>query len=228
MAVHYPVVSFDLDRTLIFHAKASKQEEVVRLLNRQGVAVTVGSYRQAAHLAREFYDVLGYSYGGDATQLRYEYVRLIVELLGCKDPDVIRSVAAYYQEYDDDPANFLTPPAARSLLSLLVVNGVRLVAVSSNLAASQRLRHCGIADVFDALFTPALGAPKAALFPLLLQQLGCRASEVLHVGDDPILDVLAPRRAGIDAVLFDPEHKHATLAWATVVHSYAGLEPLLL
>jgi FMN phosphatase YigB (HAD superfamily) len=227
MPVRYPVVSFDLDRTLIFHAKGSKQEEVVGLLNRQGVAATVGGYRQAAQVAREFYDVLGYSYGGDAVQLRSDYVRLIVELLGCKDPDVVCSVADHYREYDEEPANFFVPPAARSLLSLLLVRGVQLVAVSSNLAAAQRLRHCGIADVFDALFTPALGAPKAALFSLLPQQLGCRPSAILHIGDDPILDVLAPRRAGLDAVLFDPEYKYADLAWTTVVRSYAGLEPLL-
>jgi HAD superfamily hydrolase (TIGR01549 family) len=39
--------------------------------------------------------------------------------------------------------------------------------------------------------------PDASIFHALCERLGCAPSEVLHVGDDPELDVLGARRAGL-------------------------------
>lgn len=220
----YRVISFDLDRTLIFHARSAKQDQVVTLLQAQGLEVTAESYRAATHLAREFYDVLGYHYASNPTQLRYDYVQLVLQRLGCGDAQLIAHVADFYQRFDDDPANFYTPPEAKSLLLQLQRGGFQLFAISSNLMATQRVQHCGVAGMFQEVLTPVLGVAKAELYRRLIAQSDALPNQVLHVGDDPILDVLAPQRLGIHALLFDPDNRYATLPWQHIVRSYTELE----
>jgi putative hydrolase of the HAD superfamily len=227
MRKRYPAVSFDLDRTLIFHARDTKRAQVVARLNALGYAATGTGYRSATLLAREFYDVLGYQYAQNPAQLRYDYVRVVLEGVGCADPAVIQEVAAFYQSYDDFSGNFFIPDAARELLQRARAADIRLTALSSNLMAEQRIAHCGLDGIFEEVFCPLYGRPKAALFGLLLERLEIAPGECLHIGDDPILDVLAPRGAGIEAVLFDPHDKYAALAWPARVRSYEELTPWL-
>jgi len=223
MQLRYPIVSFDLDLTLIFHVKSNRQEQVVAMLNRRGYPTTLDDYRAALHIAREFYDVLGYQYAQDPALLRFEYVRLVLEYLGCRDPSTLDAVAAFYREYDEQPANFHTPDDARTLLAAVQTSGHRLVAISSNLMAAQRATYCGLDGFFADILTPVLGCAKPELYRVMLERMPVEPAQILHIGDDPIRDVLAPRRYGIDAVLFDPREKHARLAWPAVAHSYPAL-----
>jgi 2-haloalkanoic acid dehalogenase type II len=75
----------------------------------------------------------------------------------------------------------------------------RLFALSNGNAD---LTRCGLADVFDGHITArTAGAakPDARIFARLLDQSGARADEVLHVGDDPLADVVGAMRAGMQA-----------------------------
>ena len=58
----------------------------------------------------------------------------------------------------------------------------------------------------DAHFTAQISAremgvakPDARIFTALCQRLGCAPAQVLHVGDDPLLDVAGARDAGLQA-----------------------------
>ena len=51
----YQLISFDLDRTLIFHAKGAKHDEAVALLAELGFPTTVAAYQSATHVARQFF-----------------------------------------------------------------------------------------------------------------------------------------------------------------------------
>lgn len=219
----YRVISFDLDRTLIFHAKGSKHEQVVAMLAGLGYPTTITAFQSATHVAREFYDVLGYQFADAPADLRTKYVQVVLELIGCADPSAIATVASFYFAYDQEPTNFFVPAEATALLEALHRDGLHLVAISSNLFALQRLQHCGLSHVFSTVLTPALGVPKAELYRMLLDSVESDASAVLHIGDDPILDVLAPQCYGIDAILFDPHGKYVTLTWPDVVRSHAEL-----
>ena len=76
----------------------------------------------------------------------------------------------------------------------------RLFAVSNGNADLQR---CGIADLFAGHVTAsAAGAakPDARIFAALLAMAGVEAHEVLHIGDDPLADVVGATRAGMQAV----------------------------
>ena len=76
----------------------------------------------------------------------------------------------------------------------------RLFAVSNGNADLER---CGVADLFDGHVTAsAAGAakPDARIYAHLLHAAGVLPIEVLHVGDDPLADVVGATRAGLQAV----------------------------
>jgi putative hydrolase of the HAD superfamily len=76
----------------------------------------------------------------------------------------------------------------------------RLFAVSNGNAD---LARCGIAEFFDGHITAsAAGAakPDARIFAALIDMAGVEASQVLHIGDDPLADVVGATRAGLQAV----------------------------
>jgi 2-haloalkanoic acid dehalogenase type II len=76
----------------------------------------------------------------------------------------------------------------------------RLFALSNGNADLER---CGLADLFDGHVTAsAAGAakPDARIFEHLLRTAGVSPGEVLHVGDDPLADVVGATQAGIQAV----------------------------
>ena len=76
----------------------------------------------------------------------------------------------------------------------------RLFALSNGNADLER---CGIGDLFDGhISARAAGAakPDARIFAQLLKLAGASAAETLHIGDDPLADVIGAGRAGIPAV----------------------------
>jgi HAD superfamily hydrolase (TIGR01509 family) len=76
----------------------------------------------------------------------------------------------------------------------------RLFALSNGNADLQR---CGIADLFAGHVTAsAAGAakPDARIFARLLAVAGVEPHQVLHIGDDPLTDVIGATRAGMQAV----------------------------
>ncbi len=81
----------------------------------------------------------------------------------------------------------------------------RLFALSNGNAD---LRRCGIADVFEGHVTASrAGAakPDARIFAHLLELAKVEPIEVLHIGDDPLADVVGARRAGMQAVWLNRE-----------------------
>jgi HAD superfamily hydrolase (TIGR01549 family) len=76
----------------------------------------------------------------------------------------------------------------------------RLFAVSNGNAD---LARCGIADLFEGHVTAAAAGaakPDARIFAHLLREAGAAPEEVLHIGDDPLADVVGATQAGIQAV----------------------------
>jgi putative hydrolase of the HAD superfamily len=76
----------------------------------------------------------------------------------------------------------------------------RLFALSNGNAD---LHRCGIGDLFAGHITArAAGAakPDARIYAALLEMAGVEAHQVLHVGDDPLADVVGAMQAGMQAV----------------------------
>jgi putative hydrolase of the HAD superfamily len=75
----------------------------------------------------------------------------------------------------------------------------RLYALSNGNADLQR---CGVARWFEGHITAiSAGAakPDARIFQRLLHEAGVAAARVLHIGDDPLLDVMGATQAGLQA-----------------------------
>jgi len=89
----------------------------------------------------------------------------------------------------------------------------RLYALSNGNADLER---CGLADHFDGHVTArSAGAakPDARIFARLLEEAGVAASQVLHVGDDPLADVLGAERAGMGSVWLNRDARAWPAPW---------------
>jgi FMN hydrolase / 5-amino-6-(5-phospho-D-ribitylamino)uracil phosphatase len=83
----------------------------------------------------------------------------------------------------------------------------RLFAVSNGNAD---LKRCGIAHWFEGHVTAiSAGAakPDIRIFTQLLNQAGVEASQILHIGDDPRLDVIGATDAGMQAAWLNRDAK---------------------
>jgi len=70
------------------------------------------------------------------------------------------------------------------------------------------LRRVGLEPYFHAVLTMReLGArkPDAAFFEAVLHRIGCPAQEVAMIGDDYRVDVVGAKRAGLQAIWFNPK-----------------------
>ena len=99
-------------------------------------------------------------------------------------------------------------PFARRVMADLRAEGCRL-GVISNAAGNvaELLAHHELAEMLDAIIDSAIVGvekPDPAIFELALRQLGVAASEAIHVGDLPAVDVAGAQAVGIEAVLIDP------------------------
>jgi FMN hydrolase / 5-amino-6-(5-phospho-D-ribitylamino)uracil phosphatase len=117
-------------------------------------------------------------------------------------------------------------PDVRPALERLRSN-YRLFAVSNGNAD---LHRCGIADFFDGHVTAsAAGAakPDARIFGHLLQIAQVEPIEVLHIGDDPLADVIGATRAGMQAVWLNRESRPWPNEFAPPLRTVSTLADIL-
>jgi HAD superfamily hydrolase (TIGR01509 family) len=141
-----------------------------------------------------------------------EHVRAILGAVDGKLParvpaDVMRALIDAYAR-----PILMVPPAvddgARLALERLRAQGLTLAIVSNTMRTPgttlrKLLERFGLLAAFaHATFSDEVGVrkPDAEIFALTLRALHVEPSAVVHVGDDPILDVLGARRAGLRTI----------------------------
>src|SRR5271163_3283725 len=90
----------------------------------------------------------------------------------------------------------------------------RLFALSNGNADLQR---CGLADLFSGHVTArAAGAakPDARIFARLAALAGVEAHQVLHIGDDPLADVVGATQAGMQSAWLNRDARHWPVQFA--------------
>jgi len=134
-------------------------------------------------------------HGHDLTFLRHRSLKDLFGAAGLAESLADEALEVFFaarnrvELYDD---------ARPSLLRLR--SHYRLFAVSNGNADLQR---CGIADLFSGHVTAsAAGAakPDARIYAALLDLAGVEAHQVMHIGDDPLADVVGATQAGLQAV----------------------------
>jgi HAD superfamily hydrolase (TIGR01549 family) len=103
----------------------------------------------------------------------------------------------------------------------------RLFALSNGNADLER---CGIGALFDGHVSAiAAGAakPDARIFQALRDMTGVAASEILHVGDDPITDVVGARQAGMQTAWLNRDARSWPVALAPPARTISTLAEIL-
>jgi putative hydrolase of the HAD superfamily len=103
----------------------------------------------------------------------------------------------------------------------------RLFALSNGNADLER---CGLGEFFDGHVSAiAAGAakPDARIFAALREAAGVRAEEILHVGDDPITDVVGARQAGMQTVWLNRDARSWPVALAPPARTISTLAEIL-
>jgi HAD superfamily hydrolase (TIGR01509 family) len=102
----------------------------------------------------------------------------------------------------------------------------RLFALSNGNADLER---CGIGDLFDGHVTAAdAGAakPHPRIFAHLLRAVGVEPMDVLHIGDDPLADVVGATQAGMQAVWLNRDGRAWPSQFAPPMRTIATLDEL--
>jgi len=103
----------------------------------------------------------------------------------------------------------------------------RLFALSNGNADPER---CGLGEYFDGHVSAiAAGAakPDARIFAALRDMAGVPADEILHVGDDPITDVVGARQAGMQTAWLNRDARSWPVALAPPARTISTLAEIL-
>jgi FMN hydrolase / 5-amino-6-(5-phospho-D-ribitylamino)uracil phosphatase len=103
----------------------------------------------------------------------------------------------------------------------------RLFALSNGNADLQR---CGLGAFFDGHVSAiAAGAakPDARIFAALRDRAGVPADEILHIGDDPITDVVGARQAGMQTAWLNRDARSWPVALAPPARTISTLAEIL-
>ncbi|HVU70859.1 MAG TPA: HAD family hydrolase [Ktedonobacteraceae bacterium] len=121
-------------------------------------------------------------------------------------PAVIEHAAILHREHYQASRQAVVGAAA--LLEHLRQQSLKIVVVTNNLVEEQidKLRHLKLEHLVDELVTSeevGFIKPDPRIFQAALERSGCRAEEVVMVGDSWKADVLGARQAGIRAIWFN-------------------------
>jgi len=191
------VMSFDLDDTLwpVGPVIAAAESALLSWLRERYPLTLIGHDTESLRALRAGVAQRFPERGHDLTFLRHRTLKDLfgaaghAESLADEALEVFFSARNRVEFYDD------VRPALNRLRSRY-----RLFAVSNGNADLQR---CGIGDLFAGHVTAsAAGAakPDARIYAALLKMAGVGAARVLHIGDDPLADVVGATQAGMQAV----------------------------
>jgi putative hydrolase of the HAD superfamily len=209
-------VTVDLWGTLLFEPTASDdRHKPRRLADFETILRGAGVSAGPAALERAYRDsggFLGQLWQQNRDVPVEDHVRAI--LVGL-DPELPRRLGgAVFRELVEAYARpaLLAPPAvdsgARRALTALAEQGYRLALVSNTMRTPGRIlrellrRHDLLTCFTHLTFSDECGVrkPEPAIFHRTLQAVGVEPAEAIHVGDDPVLDVVGARSAGMRVI----------------------------
>ena len=191
------VLSFDLDDTLwpVAPVIAAAENVLLAWLRARYPRTVSGHDVESLRLLRAAVTGRFPEHGHDLTFLRHRALKDLFGAAGHSEALADDALEVFLAErnrvsfYED----------ARLSLARLSAH-YRLFALSNGNAD---LGRCGIADLFAGHVTArAAGAakPDARIFAHLIRMAGVEPQQVLHIGDDPLADVVGAMRAGLQAV----------------------------
>ena len=205
------VLSFDLDDTLwpVGPVIAAAERQLLSWLRERHPEIVSGHDLESLRALRDGVAQRFPERSHDLTFLRHRALKDLFGAAGHAESladaalEVFFSARNRVEFYDD----------VRPALSRLR-DRYRLFAISNGNAD---LHRCGIGDLFAGHVTAiAAGAakPDARIYAALLEMAGVEAAQVLHIGDDPLADVIGATRAGMQAVWLNRDGREWPAAFA--------------
>lgn len=143
-------------------------------------------------------------YAGRSSSTRFHdafWRGIVAASTGSTSPRVFEHLYGYYAE----PGAWRVLPGAADALMRLRAAGLKTAVLSNNDARLRPLLDgLGLGHLFDAVVLSAeVGSekPSPVIFERALSALGLPGNQVVHVGDDRLLDVWGARDAGLLALL---------------------------
>jgi FMN hydrolase / 5-amino-6-(5-phospho-D-ribitylamino)uracil phosphatase len=205
------VLSFDLDDTLwpVGPVIAAAENTMLSWLKAHYPGTVSGHDIESMRALRAEVAVRFPQYGHDLTFLRR---RALQDLFAAAGHEEALAEGAFEVFFDARNRVELYADVRPALLRLQ--SRYRLYALSNGNAD---LGRCGIADLFAGHVTArnaGMAKPDARIFARLADLAGVDAAEVLHVGDDPLTDVVGATRAGMQAVWINRDAREWPQAFA--------------
>jgi FMN hydrolase / 5-amino-6-(5-phospho-D-ribitylamino)uracil phosphatase len=203
------VLSFDLDDTLwpVEPVMLAAEAEMLAWMRQRHPEIMRGHDRESLRRLRAAVAERFPERSHDMTFLRH---RTLSEMFAAAGQSATHADAAFEVFFAARNRVTLYADVAAALERLS--GRYRLFALSNGNAD---LKRCGIARWFAGHITAiSAGAPKPdiRIFSRLIEEAGVEAQQILHIGDDPQLDVIGASEAGLQAAWLNraakpwPEH----------------------
>ncbi len=199
-------ISFDLWFTLIWE-KYPEDEELYTDLRASSIqnVLRARGYEVPKELILRVYRSLGHS---KMVLSVGELASIVSTALGFRDKELVEEIARAYETSTDSFTPRLNEEATE-VLPKLKKAGLK-VAVVSNTSFTARgvrrlLNNVGIGEYVDYVLSSSdvgLAKPQRAIFLKLLEHLGYEGSEVVHVGDSCVDDILGALSSGLRAIYY--------------------------
>jgi HAD superfamily hydrolase (TIGR01549 family) len=216
MPNHIKAVFFDLDGTLR-HSIPSGGDVFNEYAASLGLSYTAEDRVRAMRWEHQYWasstdlrdDLLAHS--ADTENFWIEYSRRRLLALGAS-PEWAGEVAAQASAHMGEmyKPDSVVPADVRRTLPLLREAGYLLAVISNRDQPFRTLLDAhGLSEFFPYSLAGGeldIYKPEPGIFEHALKQLNVSAPETVYVGDNYYADIVGARRAGLEAVLYDPNH----------------------
>lgn len=200
------LVTFDLDDTLwhtapvIAHAEQALQQWLARRVPQLG-QVTLEHIHDWKQQVLQDMPQLAHS----VSAVRYQVLLRAFLQAGEQGVRARQSAEEAFQFFLNERQRVQVHPEVRPMLERIRSNGWLVGALSNGNAD---VRRVGLGDCFDFALNAdglGMGKPHAAVFAAALGRAGVKATQAVHVGDNPLDDIAGALHAGWQAVWFNPQ-----------------------
>lgn len=225
-------VFFDAGETL-HHLTTSRAELLIAVMTEAGLALSPTARRalqmRESSAINQFWDGCNLLYPDDVFGQRYLVgeCSILLERLGVRArPEQVEAIAQgivrpSWRRFFPETLPVLTALRPRFRLGIISNAGSYLAQVYEELGMQ---RHV---DFMITSGEVGVEKPDPAIFALALERAGVQPEETIHVGDNPVTDVMGARAAGITPVLLDGSASISCPDGCCQVSSLSQLLPLL-
>lgn len=218
------VLSFDLDDTLwpVGPVIAAAESALLAWLRARHPGAVGGHDAESLRALRAAVAERFPQHSHDLTFLRHRSLKDLFLAAGYSESLADEALEVFFAErnrvnFYDDVRPSLERLSAR----------YRLFALSNGNADLER---CGIGDLFAGHVTArsaGFAKPDTRIFLQLAELAGVEAAQVLHIGDDPLADVVGATQAGMQAVWLNRDARQWPAAFAAPPRTISTLAQLI-